>query len=197
MRHRIGHALGIAAVLALVACYGAILRGYAQPTAVVIAEPSDALVEALARVCAAEAGWDTSTGDCAAIVPLLERRASLLGVDTLTMTRRYANAHFDRRRTDARRWTAYLELAAREPRGWPRDLDWNRFRDRWLAIVEHVRAVLRAEVADPCGEARPDHWGGPMDDARARRAGLRRVDCGPTRNRFWCVPRRRGGGPTS
>jgi hypothetical protein len=190
VRHRIGHALGIAAVLALVATYGTILRGYAQDAA-----PSDALVESLARVCVGESGWDTRTGDCAAIVHLLGRRAELRGVDTLAMTRAYASAHFELGRLDSRRWTADLTIAAREPRGWPAALDWRRYRERWLAIVDHVRAVLRGEVADPCAGA-AEHWGAPGFTARARAAGLVRTPCGPTRNHFWCRPPRRGG-PTS
>ena len=156
------------------------------------AHPADRpeLVRRLAAVCVAEAGWSTDTGDCAAIVSLLMRRADRLGLRPRVMVRAYSSRHFDRERTDRRRWIAHLALDGSRPRGWPRQLAWERYRPRWLATVEHVRAVLRGEVADPCG-GEADHWGGPMDDHRARRAGWTRVECSaPTRNRFWRVPGR-------
>lgn len=151
------------------------------------AQANDTTVEALARVCAAEAGWDTRTGDCAAIVHLLRRRAQRHEIRVATMARLYSSRHFDRERLDRRRWIAGLRLDGRRPGGWPGRLPWSRYRAAWRQVIAHVRAVLRGEVGDPCPGA--DHWGGPMDDWRARAAGWARVECSSsTRNRFWNVP---------
>lgn len=153
----------------------------------------DRLVSAMARVCVAEAGFDADrTGDCAAIVHLLLRRAARLGWRPMVMVRRYASAHFDAGRTDPRAWIVGLNLEGTQPPRWPSSVPWRVYRPQWLGLLEHVRAVMRGEVADPCG-GQSDHWGGAMDDERALRNGLRRIDCGPrVRNHFWCVGRRVG-----
>ena len=186
-------ALRVLTLAAILALYAWALRAGAQiPLHPAPAHPAH--VEALARICVAEAGWDTATGDCAAIVALLARRAERLGLRPITMARAYSSRHFDARRTDARRWIADLGLRAHEPRGWPSALDWQgRYRPAWLATVAHVEALLRAggDVAAPCAGL-ADHWGAPhgADLRRALRAGWQRLDCGPTRNAFWRVPRR-------
>lgn len=152
------------------------------------ASADERTIEALARVCTAEGGWRTAeTGDCAAIAYLLRRRARRLGTTTLRMARRYSSRHFDTTRTDRRAWIAGLTLAARRPRGWPRALPWARYRPRWLAIVEHVRAITDGHVPDPCPAGQAMHWGCEADDVRAHRAGWTRLDCGPTRNHFWAL----------
>lgn len=89
------------------------------------------------------------------------------------------------------RLRARAEPDSDAPSGWPSRVPWARFRDRWLATIEHVRAVLGGHVADPC-EGAADHWGAPYgaDLERARRLGFVRLACGPTRNAFWRVPRR-------
>lgn len=155
--------------------------------------PLEATIEALARVCVAEAGWEVDTRDCAAIVHVLQRRARARHVALERMVRLYSSRHFDPRRTDPRRWIADLRLAAERPDGWPSHALWEHHRARWLETIEHVRDVLRGELDDPCDGA-ADHWGmrhGP-DLERARRAGWRLLDCGETRNAFWSV---RGGQP--
>jgi hypothetical protein len=53
--------------------------------------------------------------------------------------------------------------------------------------VAHAREALSGRVADPCG-GEADHWGARSLDRRA--LGWTRLDCGPTRNVFWRVPRR-------
>lgn len=176
---RLGRLLALAALLAL---YAAILAGrieaQARPTTNV----------ALARVCVAEAGWDVTSGDCAAIVHLLERRADAQGIPVRRMAELYASRHFDPERTDRRRWIVGLTIEARRPAGWPSGVPWRAFRPAWLSTIAHVDAVRRGDVADPCPGA--DHWGGPMDDHRAIHAGWERVECAAeTRNRFWLVPR--------
>lgn len=174
------------ALLALLALYAAILAGQVGAQELAPA----ARVEALARICVAEAGWEPATGDCAAIAHVILRRARRLGLRPRTMARRYSRRHFDATRTDERRWIVGRELRGAEPAGWPAGLDWREYRARWLEMVEHVRELLAGSVSDPCG-GEADHWGAPygVDLARARRAGWRRLDCGPTRNAFWSIDR--------
>lgn len=169
------------ALLAL--AYAATLRtAAAQPAPV-----DEALVEALARVAVAESGWDPATGDASAIARVLIRRAARRDLPPLVLVRAYCDLHFDRSRRDPRRWIADLELDAHRPRGWPAGLAWSRYRPLWLAMLEHIRGVLRGEVADPCG-GRGDHFGSHLDDWRARRAGWTRVDCGGvTRTHVWAI----------
>lgn len=146
---------------------------------------------ALARVCVAEAGWDVDdTGECAAIYDVILRRAKVRDVSTVRALLDYSDAHFDEARPSRRPWVVGLTVRATEPRGWPRRLDWDRYRPRWLIVMQHAQKVIAGEVASPC-VGRVDHWGGAMDDERARRAGLERVECGPAvRNHFWRIPRR-------
>jgi len=187
MRRLAGSAFRGLVLLGLLALYAGILSGRVSASGA--PRPVDA--EACARVSVGEAGWDPATGDAAAITNVLRRRAERRGVSISRMARLYSTGHFDGARS-RRRWIAGLTLAASRPSGWPAQLAWRGdYRARWLAMVEHVRSVLRGEVPDPCPGA--DHWGGPMDDWRAERAGWARVECrSPTRNRFWRSGRVRG-----
>ncbi|MFW6086401.1 MAG: hypothetical protein ACODAG_04290 [Myxococcota bacterium] len=145
--------------------------------------PPDQL--ALAKVCASEASIQTETDDCAAIAQVLRRRAR--GSSLGAMARAYSSRVFDRSRGDGRRWIAHLGPTGVQPEGWPERLPWaSTWRARWMALYRHAGAILRGEVPSPC-ERPPDHWGGDMDDWRARKAGWFPVDCGQTLNHFWAV----------
>ncbi len=181
-RDRLAHALRVGFLWGLLALAWWTLRGigHAQEW------PPPASVEALARVCVGEAGFDsTETGDCTAIVLTLRRRAIRRRVSVVRMAELYSTRHFDRDRDDARAWIAGLIYSAERPQAWPENLRWARYRPRWIAVLRHVRAVLRGEVPDPCPAA--DHWGmrHGIDWERAQRAGWREVSCGETRNAFW------------
>jgi hypothetical protein len=184
-------AVQVAALVAICAAYLLVLL-HAGP-ARAQEEPPPERVEAVARICVGEAGWDVASGDCAAIAALLVRRAERLGLRPRAMARAYSRSYFgDPRRLLRRPWIASLTLARAEPgstapRGWPSRLPWGRYRRRWAAVVAHAREALRGRVADPCG-GEADHWGAPSLDRRA--LGWQRLDCGPTRNVFWRVPRR-------
>lgn len=175
----------VAVLAALLACQCVTLRtAGAQGSR----EP---LVRDLSAVCTGEAGWDPATGDCAAIVHVLRGRAERQGVSLARMVHAYSGRHTGRE-ASPRPWVAHLRLDGEQPAEWPASASWTRYRQPWLVLVAHVRDVLAGNVDDPCdGEA--DHWGGPMDDHRAERAGWTRLDCGPTRNHFWHVARREGG----
>lgn len=145
---------------------------------------------ALARVCASEVGI-VSTPECAAIHEVLEDRSRQMGLSYIATVCAYSSRTCDRGRTDARRWIAWLHPSGARPDGWPATASWARHRGRWLELHRHAGEALRGRVASPCEEP-PAHWGGPMDDWRAHRAGWVRVDCGPdVRNHFWAVPSRR------
>ena len=146
----------------------------------------------LARICASEAGLRAEpAADCAAISHLLIRRAALLDRPLPLLARQYSTRVFNRRRSDRRRWLAWLDTSGSAPRYWPAALDWARFAPRWLVLQRIAQGVLDGRVADPCAPDRVDHWGGAMDDHRAHRAGWRLAACSArTLNHFWIVRRR-------
>jgi hypothetical protein len=114
-----------------------------------------------ARACVGEVGWRAPLEACAAMVWIHVKRAGLTGRTVTAMTRAYSKAV--RRPPRHRAWVPQLALQARPPVAWPPHLDeaWPSYRDRFEAVLEHVRAVLRGEVSDPCPSA--GHYGGPMD----------------------------------
>jgi hypothetical protein len=157
---------------------------------VLVAEPvaaDDGAALDLARICVGEAGWQTDSGDCAAIVHLLTRRAGRLGLSVRTMARAYSPRHTGQR-PSRRPWIAQLDPSGVQPAAWPDGPSWERHRPLWLEVQAHVRAVLAGEVEDPCA-GEPDHWGARYgaDLRRARAAGWREVDCGGTANAFWSL----------
>ncbi len=155
---------------------------------------------ALARVCASEAGLDGTGAECAAIAAVLRSRCPRCSIESAA--RLYSDRVFDVDRQDRRAWVAFLRADGAQPRRWPGALTmqgpdgstatieharWSAFRSRWLALYEVAGDVLRGDVAHACAEA-PRHWGGRVDRARAERMGLRRIDCGETRNDFYALP---------
>jgi hypothetical protein len=84
-----------------------------------------------------------------------------------------------------RTWTCGLMPDGSRPAGWPM-ANWERSRPRWLALLEHARAVVRGEVPLPCAEP-PRVWGSVEDRARGERRGHRWRDAG-------CVGTRNVGG---
>ena len=155
---------------------------------------TNATVLALAVVCVGEITptWSVTERECAAIAAVIQARAEARGMSFEGMARAYSDGHF---RLDGRRdWLAGLRLDGSRPEHWPRGLSWSAHRPRWERAVQVARGVLggpwaRLEALAGC-EGPVDYWGGRMDDWRALRAGWEPVDCGPTTNRFWRVPRR-------
>lgn len=161
---------------------------------------SDALV--LARICAHEAGWSAhESGDCAAIATVLLRLAEDRGWTFRAAAYAYSGRAL--RGETSRRYYAELDEHGTQPASWPGhrwvtrgDIvvaepgpSWSRFRPRWLALLDHARAVLAGEVVDACADP-PDDWGGRVDRRRAARLGLVEVDCGETHNDFYRRPSR-------
>lgn len=143
----------------------------------------------LALSCIAEAGWSTS--DCAAILGVLELRATRAGVPIATMARRYVSA-WKVRPTPRLRWVLAITSACEQPRHWPaRRLDWEAHRPQCLATFALVREYLAGGVQSPCAAA--VHFGSrthAVDVERAKRAGWRRARCAErTRNAFYAEGR--------
>lgn len=153
---------------------------------------SDAVI--LARVCFHESGW-TSTDDCAGIKEVLVNGSERHGLSF----RSYALAYSGRalRGETSRSWVAQLGPRGRRPSRWPVTWDsptgprphpgWSVFRDRWMDLLGLAERLMDGTASGKC-ETSPHDWGGPMDDARAERIGLIRIDCGETLNRFYLRP---------
>jgi hypothetical protein len=189
----------------LVLCGLALVPG-AEATAQYEPRITDQL--ALARVCASELGFDGAVEECAAIHQVLTGRARRLETSFRSAARIYSDRVFDRERRDTRAYVAGLRPDGRRPSGWPdlvtvrrggvsrvvRHAPWGHYRARWLRLYEDAGRIVRGEVTSPC-QGEVDHWGmrHGVDMERARRAGWTEVDCGPTNNAFWRVPRRADG----
>lgn len=161
----------------------------------------------LARITWSEAGIDADPREAAALAAVLRDRARVIGTDFAGAACAYSSRVFDPTRTDRRRWLAHLDARGREPEGWTDPYTtcrggtctvherppWPSFRPRWLALVELARRVLAGEVEHGCEED-PGWWGAPYggDLERARRMGLRRLECGDLRNAYYAPLARRG-----
>lgn len=162
---------------------------------------------ALARICVSEAGWE-ATDDCAAIHHVLLRGAEHRGGGRRAYVS-FASSYSHRLLTGdgqiQRPWLRQLDTSGSEPGLWGfrrmRDgslsrVDcppWRAYRERWMAVLERARTLVRERRLDdadewsPCDEE-PHHWGCPLpcvDHERATRAGWRQISCGNTVNEFW------------
>lgn len=165
----------------------------------------------LARICLHEGRWRIHERmECAAIRDVIRDRAQVIGTSFHGAAHLYSDKVFDRSRTDPRRWLAWLRGDLRRPKYWPRsNVPWDkrpiptcgdlRCRDAWSRTIEHAKWLMGPEDPESHCEIDPHHWGDDDTDLeRARRQGLRQVDCGETLNLFWVVPRRiRSATPTA
>lgn len=131
-------------------------------------------------------------------------------VTWLEHARDHSDRVFDRSRTDARAYVAFLTPDGAEPERWPvlagwragadgfmhevRHVPWERRRDDWLETYALAGRILAGEVEARC-DTPPLTWGCPGegrrdcgDHARAVERGLSRVDCGETANWFYGRP---------
>lgn len=144
---------------------------------------ADSDVEVLARIAVHETGWE-DTGDIEAIFAVLQSGAEREGITWREYARRYS------RRLHAgevsRRWASQLTESCERPESWPRTVSavpvlqphvpWSAYHERCEAVMRRARETLAGERTDGC-EERPEDWGGRVDRARARRLGLRLIDC--------------------
>lgn len=177
------------AALLLVGC--AMLAPCA-PARAVGREP-DALL--LARVCVSEAGWSCwETGDGYAIHYAQVVVGAREGISWRSAARALSPRATGARPTvDARiAWVAGLRADGLAPLRWPAapHSPWPQYRARWLAVLERAREVVTwgLDVHDewsPCDD-RPITWAAPWHEPSP---GLREIDCGGTRNRFYAASR--------
>lgn len=150
---------------------------------------TDALL--LARVCVSEAGWTCwESGDGYAIHYAQAARAARDGVSWRSAARALSpRATGARPTTDARiAWVAGLRADGLAPAAWPArpHSPWAQYRARWLDVLERAREVVTWGVEvhaehSPCDEP-PTTWAAPWHPPSR---GLRALDCGDTRNRFY------------
>lgn len=151
------------------------VRESPSPAAVLL----DNVAIALGRICASEEGLSRVTPGCAAIYEVYRNAAERRGIPWMRQAREGSSQSFNRQRTDARRWIAFLEPTGSEPQGWPQHA-WRRvmlpqedgtqremmrqvrhaawsdptrrddFRRRWLRLYEHSQQISRGEVRHQC-----------------------------------------------
>lgn len=144
---------------------------------------ADSPARTLATAAVAEAGW-TASRDHAAMWHVFARRSARSGSPIDVTARAYCAAW--RAYTPRTIWVRGLEKGgSAAPGGWPEAVRWEPHRKAFAAVEDAAEAFLRGELADPCGSCAPDHFGGPMDHARAKRAGWSRCDCGDTVQQYW------------
>ena len=156
------------------------------------------IVLAMAQICVSEANW-SRRNDCPAIHQVLRRRMHFRGDPNLLVTAQAYCPHATgavRPETVRQRWVAGLNLDALEPDGWRQlnrvrrrqrllPLDWNNFVERWQWRISEARELL-ARPRRVCRGV-VDHWGARWWDRS--HLGWRRVNCGPTIEAFWRIPR--------
>jgi len=164
-------------VVALVAMAAVMLVPVVVAQDAVRTEDSQQL--ALARICASEGGLSRPTAGCAAIHGVISHRAERRGVSWMQQARDGSRQSFNTRRTDARRYIAFLNPMGDEPAGWPqhawrritrveedgttrevmsqvRHAPWSMpdrsddFRRRWLRIYERAGRVVSGEETHQC-----------------------------------------------
>lgn len=181
-------ALGVVLAIASVVM---LARGCAMPAPAAAQRHRDGDALLLARICVSEASWACmETGDGAAIYHVLRYRAARRGQPWRVAARAYSPRATGTiaPRTPRGAWVAQLREDGRQPDAWPSRVSWSAYRERWLSVLAEARRVVAEGVASPCAE-QPEHWGGRVDRERARRLGMRRIECGPTRNDFYVTAR--------
>jgi hypothetical protein len=141
----------------------------------------------IARAMVSEAGWDETLDHVAVAFVLLRRwrlaQKQFPGYSMVSVVRKYCAGFRDMALTKRQKWIKNMTLDGRRPAGWPDDIFWRDYRDRWIAVLNLVEAWRRGEHPDPCS-GKAMYWGGPMDRPSKR---MIRMDCGNTKNRFYTV----------
>ena len=141
----------------------------------------------IARAMVSEAGWD-ETRDHIAIAYVLYRRWQQVrrkypAFPISTVVARYCAGFGKTVYSPRQAWVKNLKADGSRPQGWPPDIRWSDYRDRWMAVLETAEEWRLGLHPDPCrGISR--YWGGPMDRPSKR---MIRMDCGQTKNYFYTV----------
>lgn len=150
---------------------------------------SDALL--LSRICVSEAGFAShASGDCGAIHYTLLGTVDERGVSFRSAARAHSPRATGARETNDARlaWVAQLNELGLAPMAWPRapHAPWGAYRERWLDVLDRSRELVTWTLDDhdehSMCEAPPTTWAAPWHEPSP---GLRAIDCGGTRNRFY------------
>ncbi len=138
----------------------------------------------LARAMVAECGWKP-TNCHAAVAHVLQRRAEAQRVPLVYMIRHYCAGLGERRASKRQQWLREL-TDGNKPASWP-EASWTRHSRYWLAALGLAGDFLLGEVADPCDDPAPYHFGGlKLASDVARMKGRKLARCGDTGNQgFW------------
>ncbi len=141
----------------------------------------------MGRAMVSEAGWD-GTRDQIAIAYVLLRRWRLMRhrvrrFSMVSVIRKYCAGFRDVAFTQRQKWVKNMRIDGKRPEGWPDDIHWRDYRDRWMTVLELAEAWRRGEHPDPC-DGRAMYWGGPMDRPSKR---MIKMNCGETKNWFYTV----------
>lgn len=113
----------------------------------------------LARSCVGEAGFDAAdTGECTAIAHVYAKRVHISRIPYYKMIRKYSAAVSDQRR---RPWINQLNRACARPKGFGKNLKWERYQERWKRTLDTADSFFRGELSDPTPTAK--HYGGWID----------------------------------
>jgi len=181
--------------------------------------------EALGRTFVSEGGWWSPADQymvwtvylrrLEVIAPRVLRNASL-DKRIVWIGKRYSTkshppsevrtiAEKSKTRTPRQQWINGLTRRCSEPKLWPKlkkdgvtsHPPWSVYEKRCERIMKRAGDFMRGEFQANCQADRTvDHWGGPVDDKRARRSGWIRVDFKCTEggieytptNHAWCDP---------
>jgi len=137
----------------------------------------------LAQCMVGEEGWNTPDG-WLAIAHVINKRLERARRRFPKLTYRQQLFGYCKALSSDRRWLRNLSPTLAEPAGWPREVRWDRHRDKWKAALRVASSWHGTK--DPCPTA--IHWGSTVlesDIANARRHAMVEVDCGDTRNAFY------------
>jgi hypothetical protein len=141
----------------------------------------------IARAMVSEAGWNETTDHVAIAYVLYRRwiqvRRKYPKFPIRGVVMRYCAGFGKTVYSTRQKWVKNLEEDGTRPKGWPSDISWNDYKDRWLAVLNTAEEWKQGLHPDPCGGI-SRYWGGPMDKPSKR---MVRMNCGKTRNYFYTV----------
>lgn len=113
----------------------------------------------LAIMCAGERS-PLHLDTCTAMVNVVARTAARRGISIGAQARAYSAVF----KGTARPWLRELNARGTRPPSWPR-ASWTRYRPAWMAVLDHVRALLAGNVPPVCDES-ARHFGNAQDGRR-------------------------------
>ena len=108
----------------------------------------------VARAMVSEAGWD-ETQDHIAIAYVLHRRWMQVkkrhpSFPMTTVIARYCAGFGKTVFSKRQAWVKNLQTDGSRPKGWPDDIHWSDYKDRWTAVLHTAEAWRLGQYPDPC-----------------------------------------------